>query len=89
MTGVFDKDHWIITLVVSFIVYMRAIGGEVGATASLAPKIGPLGLVRKVSVLAQDSSGLYSLSDVVMLSFCSRQRKLVKILLKLPETGKV
>ena len=27
------------------LVYLRAIGGEVGATSSLAPKIGPLGLV--------------------------------------------
>lgn len=26
-------------------VYMRCTGGEVGATSSLAPKIGPLGLV--------------------------------------------
>lgn len=25
--------------------YLRATGGEVGATSSLAPKIGPLGLV--------------------------------------------
>lgn len=29
------------------IVYLRAIGGEVGATSSLAPKIGPLGLSPK------------------------------------------
>lgn len=28
-----------------FTVYMRCVGGEVGATSSLAPKIGPLGLV--------------------------------------------
>lgn len=26
-------------------VYLRCVGGEVGATSSLAPKIGPLGLV--------------------------------------------
>ena len=25
--------------------YLRVVGGEVGATSSLAPKIGPLGLV--------------------------------------------
>lgn len=30
-----------------FSVYLRAIGGEVGATSSLAPKIGPLGLSPK------------------------------------------
>ena len=29
-----------------FLVCLRAVGGEVGATSSLAPKIGPLGLVR-------------------------------------------
>jgi len=29
------------------IVYLRAVGGEVGATSSLAPKIGPLGLSPK------------------------------------------
>ena len=29
-----------------FLVYLRATGGEVGATSALAPKIGPLGLVR-------------------------------------------
>lgn len=30
-----------------FPVYLRCVGGEVGATSSLAPKIGPLGLVSK------------------------------------------
>jgi len=28
------------------IIYLRATGGEVGASSALAPKIGPLGLVR-------------------------------------------
>lgn len=28
------------------VVYLRCTGGEVGATSALAPKIGPLGLVR-------------------------------------------
>jgi large subunit ribosomal protein L12e len=28
-------------------VYLRCVGGEVGATSSLAPKIGPLGLSPK------------------------------------------
>lgn len=31
----------------SFLVYLRCVGGEVGATSSLAPKIGPLGLSPK------------------------------------------
>ena len=30
-----------------FPVYLRAVGGEVGATSALAPKIGPLGLVSR------------------------------------------
>lgn len=35
-------------LVCSFlVVYLRVVGGEVGATSSLAPKIGPLGLSPK------------------------------------------
>ena len=31
--------------------YLRAVGGEVGATSSLAPKIGPLGLVSGTALL--------------------------------------
>jgi ribosomal protein L11 len=30
------------------IIYLRAVGGEVGASSALAPKIGPLGLVSRV-----------------------------------------
>ena len=30
------------------IIYMRAVGGEVGAASSLAPKVGPLGMSPKV-----------------------------------------
>lgn len=33
---------------VFLLVYLRATGGEVGATSALAPKIGPLGLVRNI-----------------------------------------
>jgi large subunit ribosomal protein L12e len=29
------------------IIYLRAVGGEVGASSALAPKIGPLGLVSR------------------------------------------
>ena len=32
------------------LVYLRAVGGEIGATSSLAPKIGPLGLVTKTNL---------------------------------------
>jgi hypothetical protein len=31
-------------------VVLRTVGGEIGAAASLAPKVGPLGLVRRMSV---------------------------------------
>jgi len=45
------------------IVYLRAVGGEVGATSSLAPKIGPLGLSPKkvgddIAKATQDWKGL-------------------------------
>jgi large subunit ribosomal protein L12e len=41
-----------------FSVYLRATGGEVGATATLAPKIGPLGLVSQyLSILYVTASG--------------------------------
>lgn len=36
------------------LVYLRAVGGEVGATSSLAPKIGPLGLVRVESLIVEN-----------------------------------
>jgi len=45
------------------IVYLRVVGGEVGATSSLAPKIGPLGLSPKkvgddIAKATQDWKGL-------------------------------
>jgi large subunit ribosomal protein L12e len=44
-------------------VYLRVVGGEVGATSSLAPKIGPLGLSPKkvgddIAKATQDWKGL-------------------------------
>lgn len=39
------KNNWFVLYIRSCVVYLRAVGGEVGATSSLAPKIGPLGLV--------------------------------------------
>lgn len=44
-------------------VCLRAIGGEVGATAALAPKIGPLGLVSLRSLLLL---AFFSLSETVL-----------------------
>lgn len=35
----------------NFAVYLRCVGGEVGATSSLAPKIGPLGLVSSTEII--------------------------------------
>jgi len=32
--------------VLVWLVYVRAVGGEIGATSALAPKLGPLKLVR-------------------------------------------
>ena len=55
-------------LFVFVLVCLRAVGGEVGATSSLAPKIGPLGLVRAVFL---GSSGMSSRLT------SSRPRKLV------------
>jgi len=45
------------------VVYLRVVGGEVGATSSLAPKIGPLGLSPKkvgddIAKATQDWKGL-------------------------------
>merc|ERR1712043_142031 len=45
------------------LVYLRAVGGEVGATSTLAPKIGPLGLSPKkvgddIAKATQDWKGL-------------------------------
>lgn len=40
-----------VIFLVFLLVYLRATGGEVGATSALAPKIGPLGLVRNILLL--------------------------------------
>ncbi|EYC05105.1 hypothetical protein Y032_0084g1778 [Ancylostoma ceylanicum] len=46
-----------------FSVYLRCVGGEVGATSALAPKVGPLGLSPKkvgddIAKATQDWKGL-------------------------------
>lgn len=60
------------------IVYLRAVGGEVGATSSLAPKIGPLGLSPKkvgddIAKATQDWKGL---KVTVKLVVQNRQAKI-------------
>lgn len=51
----------------SKIVYLRCVGGEVGATSSLAPKIGPLGLVSKSSVRHYHNNSFDAQSDFAQL----------------------
>jgi len=57
------------------IIYLRAVGGEIGATSSLAPKIGPLGLSPKkigedIAKATQDWKGL---KITVQLTIQNRQ----------------
>jgi len=42
---------------------MRCVGGEVGATSSLAPKIGPLGLVSVKPFIMIDFQTKFNLKD--------------------------
>jgi large subunit ribosomal protein L12e len=57
------------------IVYLRAVGGEVGATSSLAPKIGPLGLSPKKvgDDIAKATGDWKGLKITVKLSIQNRQ----------------
>eukprot|EP00914_Ancora_sagittata_P002603 GHVO01005636.1.p1 GENE.GHVO01005636.1~~GHVO01005636.1.p1 ORF type:complete len:166 (+),score=39.02 GHVO01005636.1:122-619(+) len=59
------------------IIYMRAVGGEVGATSSLAPKIGPLGLSPKKvgDDIAKATSDWKGLKVTVQLTVQNRQAK--------------
>ncbi|XP_071796097.1 large ribosomal subunit protein uL11-like [Asterias amurensis] len=59
------------------VVCLRAVGGEVGATSSLAPKVGPLGLSPKkvgddIAKATQDWKGL---KITVQLTIQNRQAK--------------
>jgi len=61
-----------------FAVCIRVVGGEVGATSSLAPKIGPLGLSPKkvgedIAKASQDWKGL---RITVQLTIQNRQAKI-------------
>ena len=57
------------------LVYLRCIGGEVGATSSLAPKIGPLGLSPKKigDDIAKATSDWKGLKITVCLTIQNRQ----------------
>ena len=62
-------------------VCLRAVGGEVGATSSLAPKIGPLGLSPKkvgedIAKASQDWKGL---RITVQLTIQNRQAAIVVV----------
>jgi len=61
-----------------YVVCIRVVGGEVGATSSLAPKIGPLGLSPKkvgedIAKASQDWKGL---RITVQLTIQNRQAKI-------------
>ncbi|KAJ8049146.1 60S ribosomal protein L12 [Holothuria leucospilota] len=59
------------------IVYLRAVGGEVGATSALAPKIGPLGLSPKKvgDDIAKGTQDWKGLKITVKLTIQNRQAK--------------
>lgn len=60
------------------IVYLRVVGGEVGATSSLAPKIGPLGLSPKKigDDIAKATGDWKGLRVTVKLTVQNRQAKI-------------
>lgn len=57
------------------VVYLRCVGGEVGATSSLAPKIGPLGLSPKKvgDDIAKATADWKGLKITVQLTIQNRQ----------------
>lgn len=76
--------------------YLRCVGGEVGATSSLAPKIGPLGLVSHKNININFDTVNKKKKKEKCLKFCShnqilfhsRPKKLVTISPKLPVIGR-
>ena len=56
-------------------IYLRAVGGEVGATSSLAPKVGPLGLSPKKigDDIAKNTAEWKGLKVTVQLKVQNRQ----------------
>lgn len=59
------------------VVYLKAVGGEVGATSALAPKIGPLGLSPKKvgDDIAKATTEWKGLKVTVKLTIQNRQAK--------------
>ncbi|CCA69560.1 probable 60S ribosomal protein L12 [Serendipita indica DSM 11827] len=63
------------------IIYLRATGGEVGATAALAPKVGPLGLApKKVGEdIAKATGDWKGLRVTVQLTIQNRQAQVAVV----------
>ncbi|XP_037092146.1 60S ribosomal protein L12-like [Pollicipes pollicipes] len=63
------------------IVKLRAVGGEVGATSSLAPKVGPLGLSPKKigDDIAKATADWKGLKITVQLTIQNRQAKVAVV----------
>ncbi|CAK1584787.1 unnamed protein product [Parnassius mnemosyne] len=60
------------------IVNLRCVGGEVGATSSLAPKIGPLGLVSLFSCLYHNLTKFcVAVSCVYHIFLVTRQKEFI------------
>merc|ERR1719474_2143251 len=60
-------------------VYLRAVGGEVGATSSLAPKVGPLGLSpKKIGDDIAKANGDITMDDIIGAARVMRPRSMAR-----------
>lgn len=69
------------------LVYLRCVGGEVGATSSLAPKIGPLGLVIIIGIFKISLIITFPIFHFSLFNF-SHQKRLVMTLPRRLVTGR-
>jgi hypothetical protein len=70
------------------IIYLRATGGEVGASSALAPKVGPLGLVRNFNLdFSYADEYIHTIISFYMTIY-RRRRRSEKILPRPLETGR-
>jgi len=62
-------------------VYLRVVGGEVGATSALAPKIGPLGLSPKKigDDICKSTADWKGLKITVKLTIQNRQAQVIRL----------